>query len=82
MKTQWLTKKGIGANFKVGDKFKSQFFGTYEKGRIIPGNGTIMAVEKDFQKNIDTGCPFYYVKVRLNHRSGIFPIHTKPLKKI
>ena len=71
----WSRKKGIGANFKVGDRVK-QKLGKYG------WEGTITAVDKDFQKNIDTGCPFYSVKVKFNDFPQIIDFMTQGLKKI
>lgn len=79
----WITKKGVGANLKVGDRFEGRgIFSLYKNGRLIPSYGTIKAVERDFQENIDTGCPFYYVKMRLDYCSDTFITHTQPLKKL
>ena len=80
----WLTKKGVGANFKVGDKINGYgIFLNYNpesQRRLTPSPGTIKAVEKDFQENIDTGCPFYHVKVKFDDKPHTIVTHTQPLK--
>lgn len=82
----WITEKGAGANFKVGDRIDAHgIFLNYNaksQRKMSPSRGTIKAVEKGFQENIDAGCPFYYVKVKFDNRSDIVSTHTQPLKKI